>query len=1627
MTDPSAPQHLVPTPYGSYSAAYLANGWAGVLPLPERQKTPPPAGFTGWNHPQPEGGQVISWSANRPTSNIALRLPADMIGIDVDDYEQKHGAGAFDALEKQLGKLPPTWSSTSRGVDSRARIYLYRLPHPARVRGGAGADIDVIQHGHRYVIAAPSIHPSGQTYAWYAPSGALAEIWPPPPNAMPILPQAWFEWLQEGASTSSTVAADEGAGRRMLDNIRESDEPACEHMAAAWHTGFMEFQHIGEGGRHDAMLGAVMRVVMAGADGHPGADTVLTELEIIWIDACGGERQSEFDRMLTGAARKAVTEHGGWEPSTFHECESRAEGVSILADRAQPTGAPTQAPDATPALAPPAYPQLGSFQPAARDDQSLASAVREHVAPIALYATDAGTWIQHEGLKWATSRMDGAGAVSIAADHMPLGDKEAEKGTPENDAHLLRQRFRSSAQSSGVSGKLNAILKARTPGPLTQVAQLDREPNILWAGGWPFDLKQSGDGPKLADLDPRTPHLKSAAYVPADRETPLWDHYLDIVLPDPAARAWVLQVLAVCLTGHAESVMPVLYGDPGSGKSSLVKAIMTVMGNYAGPVDSRLLKDNAPGHVVASLNGLRLAFMDEAPPNGFANTEQLKLITGGVSLTGDRKYENSVTFSPTHTLVATTNPAPNLGRDAAVARRARVMRMDAEERHVREALTLMGRTEDPLAAFHLEAPGILAKLMRGSAVWLADNSVIAHDRAPFDWQAADADMASAQNPVMRWVLEMTSPDPIGIKAPDAHQLFAMWCQDHPEFKRQTILSPVDFGRKLTKAGVTVEHRRDGNYRLIRLGGPGGGGLGPVKDDGPGTGHGNLHTSFTGHSEVTNVTATVTREGCGDGYVKDNSAPSFTPETPRDQQVSSSVKDVKDTFLTKKDRLDIKGVEEGDREGIGNRPSHPAHPSQAESRPISGVSDIGLGHCPECDTAAALTKAGAFRVHKNGTGFKCEGSGKADQARREAIKAEKAAERAAVKATKIRELEGELYTLPVAVGRDGVIHEVTPEVASQLLVSIMARSGYLTVDVESTGMPVWHPEYSVRTAQLGDRHLALDFDTDDPAQCEVVAWAMREAPSLSAHNAAAADIAPLVGLGLCDYDQAMGKMIDTALLSKLADPRLTDSSADLKGVAAAVLPDAVSTGANAARKALFEGAGWLTDIKWDSEVERSGWAQVQRNSATMIRYACADVLDGSALREDLPYPAPEVLERERVLGQVCGRISLKQVGGFKLDADLVNAQIAERQPRFDALKAGIIRDFGVDPASPAQLVKWFEDHGVTLPRTGTGGPSTDKSALETLKHAQWPVGELAGLTLAYRADATLLQNMLRPWEASVRYGDGRAYTTIYTLGTDTGRMSSVRQNFQQIAKKGGLRECATVDNEFWKIIAADFSAVEVRALAALSGDQNLINMIVGSLTCPRCLANETCTDHDLHARTAWMTFGEDWTKAQRQTCKILVFGRLYGGGEDTLAKQTGVSVETVRRILAMLDQLTPGVTAWTNQVKAAVKAGHTTFETYSGRVIHLDPAFPHKAVNYLVQGTARELLADALIEWSRGRWATCVVLPMHDEIVAWVPAAEADEAIAFLAEIMTRKLWCGLQEVPIACEADAPAMAWQSAT
>jgi hypothetical protein len=301
LTVTALADHAGPQPYADGAPAYLASGWQGVLPLgfrgserPEpRRKANPPKGYSGDDGAWPERAQIATWVRSYAELNIGLRLPSDIIGIDVDAYvsaesqELKLGDKVLERLEAEHGALPATWRSSSRGAENPSGVRLFRVPVGTRLITAITGGIEIIQRHHRFVCCWPSIHPDPdpetgeiRVYEWYEPSGVLTEH-PPDYDDIPDLPFAWIEGLK--AETPPAAADHPPAEPQYSDfwdaKVQKDYDDALRALSVA-----------AAGGRHDLATARACGFCRQEQLGYTGATSALEQFGAAFVDAVKADR-----------------------------------------------------------------------------------------------------------------------------------------------------------------------------------------------------------------------------------------------------------------------------------------------------------------------------------------------------------------------------------------------------------------------------------------------------------------------------------------------------------------------------------------------------------------------------------------------------------------------------------------------------------------------------------------------------------------------------------------------------------------------------------------------------------------------------------------------------------------------------------------------------------------------------------------------------------------------------------------------------------------------------------------------------------------------------------------------------------------------------------------------------------------------------------------------------------------------------------------------------------------------------------------------------------------------------------------------------------------------------------------
>jgi DNA polymerase-1 len=411
------------------------------------------------------------------------------------------------------------------------------------------------------------------------------------------------------------------------------------------------------------------------------------------------------------------------------------------------------------------------------------------------------------------------------------------------------------------------------------------------------------------------------------------------------------------------------------------------------------------------------------------------------------------------------------------------------------------------------------------------------------------------------------------------------------------------------------------------------------------------------------------------------------------------------------------------------------------------------------------------------------------------------------------------------------------------------------------------------------------------------------------------------------------------------------------------------------------------------------------------YACADA--DMTLR--LVKPLKEALH-EREQWKLYTEIEMPMVpilvqmeaAGVRLDTGYLrqmSAQLQQEQARIEQQIYELVgHEFNIN--STKQLGEVLFDE-LGLPKRGirktTHGYSTAADAL-TLLRGKHPVIDLI---LDQRQISKLESTYVSTLPTLVNPRTGRVHTSYNQAGTVTGRLSSSNPNLQNIpirTELGRQIRKGFVAQEGWMFLAADYSQVELRILAHVSQDPQLLDAFARS--------------QDVHARTAAAVYGipiEEVTKDQRAIAKTVNFGLIYGQSAYGLSQQTGLDFDEAERFIATYFERYPGVRKWLDDTRAlAYKQGYvetlqgrrryfpelqTTRRAYAGR----RAAAERQAINAPIQGTAADILKIAMIhlasELETTRLQARMVLQVHDEVVLEVPRSEVDQVVPLVRKVM----------------------------
>ncbi len=413
-----------------------------------------------------------------------------------------------------------------------------------------------------------------------------------------------------------------------------------------------------------------------------------------------------------------------------------------------------------------------------------------------------------------------------------------------------------------------------------------------------------------------------------------------------------------------------------------------------------------------------------------------------------------------------------------------------------------------------------------------------------------------------------------------------------------------------------------------------------------------------------------------------------------------------------------------------------------------------------------------------------------------------------------------------------------------------------------------------------------------------------------------------------------------------------------------------------------------------------YSEVAGKGAKQISFAEVDLevaRDYSAEDADITLRLHQTLwpklEAEPTLAKVYREIELPLVqvladmeaAGVLVDADELRRQSQDLGRRMLELQkrgfelAG--RSFNFD--SPKQLgALLFDELGLpALVKTPGGAPSTNEEALEAIADRH----ELPKLILDYRGLAKLRGTYTDKLPEAIHPATGRVHTSFHQTGAATGRLSSSDPNLQNIpirTEDGRRIRRAFIAPKGHKLVACDYSQIELRIMAHLSEDPGLLSAFAGG--------------QDVHRATAAEVFGvplEDVGPDQRRAAKAINFGLMYGMSAFGLAKQLGIERGEAQDYIALYFARYPGVQGYMERVRQQARE-HGYVETVFGRRLYLNDIHARQqglragaeraAVNAPMQGSAADIIKRAMLDlhaWLGAQDGRArMVLQVHDELV-----------------------------------------------
>ncbi|XBA13417.1 DNA primase/polymerase [Gordonia phage Xenia2] len=855
-------------PFHNAWEEYVDKGWVPI-PLKPKLKKPNDTGTTGRKNPLPKGTKELNawikeWADEAPAkANIGLRMDETVIGIDIDHYGEKNGYDQFLKMVEKFGELPPTVISTAR-PGGKSGIRFYRVPskHIGKLSwsGKASKHIDIIQYVHRFAAVYPSYHPETEgQYAWYDAEWNRIEI----PNVadLPELPESWVKFLTRGFMAKQAKPMDMDSS---LTKVQEwykdhtAQDGMCKTMRKYLNTAI---DGLDDAAAHDPLVKGHFSILMAAVDdqAHRGSLEAAEEFEQAWLERVKNEdgkrsglreAKSEIYRSRAGALRLAkgrITGDSRDEDDDLLESIDWTASGCRCVELSESEGTEDSPVGSYIGLAP-----TGTLS----DPDSYGSTDTgnaEHLWDLSskgnlIWVTTHDRFILWNGNRWYMDNTEHKLTVNC---YRQMNDRQeawyqamlqvARNQTDEAEAKKMyaqANKWKQFVNSSADLPRLERCLKRYRNINLESSIKaelLDGNNYLLGMANGVIDFTtnpptfrqaRKGDYVMLnTNINYWPDGLDSIkAHIAEDQDLFLgwkyWNNYLDTFLPEPELRHFTQKILGTVLTGvNEERIMIFLKGKTGSGKSTMLSAIMDAMGDYAGVIsyDAFNKKDDANPSMVDALTKRLLTF-SEMGDSVKIDAEVLKRIAGGADPIKVRKLYSSAMIEKVFggTVVVGTNSSPEIKNyDKALDARLCVIPFDHQIMKNGDRTKMNTAMPELLKKYAREV--IFHWLYEGYLMYRREG--ISRNEWPELVELATADFSDDVSDFGLFVKEclvtveydgtdFESRDRSAIAADSAYKRYRTWVQKHnPDGNEEFALGPRQFNKKMDSNGFQKKRIR----------------------------------------------------------------------------------------------------------------------------------------------------------------------------------------------------------------------------------------------------------------------------------------------------------------------------------------------------------------------------------------------------------------------------------------------------------------------------------------------------------------------------------------------------------------------------------------------------------------------------------------------------------------------------------------------------------------------------------------------------------------------------------------------------------------------------------------------------